>query len=529
MTPDDLFSRYRELQEYVGWTDDDARRAAAAAPLLRGFLAPLADDFYEEISRHPNARKVITGGPEQVERLKGTLVGWLGELLSGRYDAAYVARRWRVGWRHVEIGLEQVYANVALSRLRTGLLSALGAAWRGSPEELWAAVRSFNKLIDLDLAVIEHAYQEERFAQQQRVERLVAKERSEAAFRTLVEAAPCLILILRPDGTVAYFNEFAEQLTGYAAAEVRGKDYVSLFLPDEWRAAVAEQVRGVLAGVPGRGQENPLRCRHDACPCWVVWNTRLLPDHEGGPAVLMVGQDISALKHAQEQALQSARLAAIGQMMTGLAHESGNALARSQACLEMLALEVQDRPEALDLIRRVQKAQDHLRQLYEEVRGYAAPLRLEREAWDVSGIWRQAWANLGVQRQGRDAALREETAGVDLRCPVDHFRLEQVFRNVFENALAACRDPARLTVACADAELDGRPALRVAVRDNGPGLSPEQRLRIFDPFYTTKTKGTGLGMAIAKRILDAHGGQIAVGDAAGPGAEILLLLPRDVP
>jgi signal transduction histidine kinase len=237
----------------------------------------------------------------------------------------------------------------------------------------------------------------------------------------------------------------------------------------------------------------------------------------------------SQLREAQEQALQSARLAAIGQMMTGLAHESGNALARSQACLEMLALEVSDRPEALDLIQRIQKAQDHLRQLYEEVRGYAAPVRLERETWEASAVWRQAWINLGVQRQGRDAELREETGGVDLRCPVDHFRLEQVFRNMFENSLAACRGPVRITVACADADLAGRPALRIAVRDNGPGMSPEVRQRIFEPFFTTKTKGTGLGMAIAKRIVDAHGGQIATGNVAGPGAELLIILPREVP
>jgi PAS domain S-box-containing protein len=366
-----------------------------------------------------------------------------------------------------------------------------------------------------------------RVAARQRLE--AAKERSEAAFRTLVEAAPCLIIILRPDGTIAYFNEYAEQLTGYSAGEVRGKDYFSLFLCEECRAEVAEQVRCVLAGVPSRGQESPIRCRDEALRRWVVWNAQLLPDYEGGPAVLQVGQDISALKAAQEQALQSARLAAIGQMMTGLAHESGNALARSQACLEMLALEVQDRPEALDMIQRIQKAQDHLRQLYEEVRGYAAPLRLEREVWDVSAVWRQAWANLSVQRQGRDAELREQTAGVDLHCPVDHFRLEQVFRNMFENSLAACRGPLRITVAGAGAELAGRPALRIAVRDNGPGLSAEQRQRIFDPFFTTKTKGTGLGMAIAKRIVDAHGGQIAVGNAAGPGAEILITLPREVP
>jgi PAS domain S-box-containing protein len=237
--------------------------------------------------------------------------------------------------------------------------------------------------------------------------------------------------------------------------------------------------------------------------------------------------DITEKKRSQERALQTERLAAIGQMMTGLAHESGNALARSQACLEMLALEVQDRPESLDLIARIQKAQDHLRQLYEEVRGYAAPLRLEREVWDVAGVWRQAWTNLSLHRQGRDAALREESGGLDLFCNVDPFRLDQVFRNILDNALAACRDPVRIEVHCSESALGGRPALRIAVRDNGPGLSAEQKQRIFEPFYTTKTKGTGLGMAIAKRVVEAHGGQIAVDPGTGRGAEIVLTIPRE--
>jgi signal transduction histidine kinase len=232
------------------------------------------------------------------------------------------------------------------------------------------------------------------------------------------------------------------------------------------------------------------------------------------------------LRQAQEKVLQSERLAAIGQMMTGLAHESGNALARSRACLEMLQWEVEDRPEALDLIVRIQKAQDHLQQLYEEVRNYAAPLKLEREVWDVSGVWRQAWANLALLRQGRDATVREETGGLDLQCAVDHFRLEQVFRNIFENSLAACPDPVQIVVGCAAAEVGGRDAVRVSVRDNGPGLSAEQRQRIFDPFFTTKTKGTGLGMAIAKRIVETHGGHIAVGPSGG-GAEILITLSRE--
>lgn len=230
-----------------------------------------------------------------------------------------------------------------------------------------------------------------------------------------------------------------------------------------------------------------------------------------------------------QQALQNERLAAIGQMMTGLAHESGNALARSQSCLEMLAWEVEDRPEALDLIARIQKAQDHLKHLYEEVRGYAAPLRLERESWELSAVWRQAWDNLALQRKGRDAALTEETSGLDLHCAVDQFRLEQVFRNIFENSLAACADPVRIDVRSTPSAIGGGPAIQVSVRDNGPGLNAEQKQRIFDPFYTTKTKGTGLGMAIAKRIVEAHGGTISVSPNDGAGAEIRIVLPRETP
>jgi signal transduction histidine kinase len=233
------------------------------------------------------------------------------------------------------------------------------------------------------------------------------------------------------------------------------------------------------------------------------------------------------LKQAQEQALQAERLAAIGQMMTGLAHESGNALARSKACLEMLAWEVEDKPEALELIDRIQKALNHLKHLYEEVRGYAAPIKLDREVWDLSGIWRQAWENLSVSRQGRDTSLHEETGALDLHCAVDQFRLEQLFRNILENSLAACSDPVRIEVRCSKALIDGQPAVRVAVRDNGPGLNAEQRQRIFEPFFTTKTKGTGLGMAIAKRIVEAHGGRIAVGPGSGVGAEIVVHLPRE--
>src|SRR5436190_6954528 len=111
------------------------------------------------------------------------------------------------------------------------------------------------------------------------------------------------------------------------------------------------------------------------------------------------------LKQAQDRLLQSERLAAIGQMMTGLAHESRNALQRSQACLEMLSLEVQDRPAALDFVARIQKAQDHLHLLYEEVRDYAAPIRLRYEDHNLRTLLEQTWEHLASDRAGRNARL----------------------------------------------------------------------------------------------------------------------------
>ena len=356
-----------------------------------------------------------------------------------------------------------------------------------------------------------------------------ATERTEAAFRTLVEAAPSMIVILRPDHRLLYFSPFAEELTGYKAKEVLGKNYVAIFVPDPGlKKLIAQQMKDIAADTRVRGFESPVVCK-DGSRRWMVWNAQFLADYEDEPAVLAVGQDITSLKKAQEQALQSERLAAIGQMMTGLTHESGNALARSQACLEMLSFEVEDRPKALSLITRVQAAQDHLKQLYDEVRNYAAPIKLQLEPWNLPHIWRQAWENLHLLRQGKKATLQEDTGGLDLRCSVDQFRLSQVFRNIMENALAACPEPIEIKVQCTRAAIDGHPAIQIAIRDNGPGLNAEQRQRIFDPFFTTKTKGTGLGMAIAKRIIEAHGGQIIVGTGADRGAEILLTLPCKQP
>ena len=232
-----------------------------------------------------------------------------------------------------------------------------------------------------------------------------------------------------------------------------------------------------------------------------------------------------ALKSTNARLLQAERLAAIGQMMTGLVHESRNALQRSEACLEMLGLNLQGQQDSLDLIARVQKAQKKLQELFEEVRNYAAPIKLQLAEHDLRDVLEETWENLVWSRQGRTVSFHLPDSGPTPRCSVDASRLEQVFRNIFENSLAACADPVRIEVAWKLATLDDRPVWLLSIADNGPGMSPEQRQKIFEPFYTTKPTGTGLGMAISKRIIDEHDGQIAVSESFAQGTEIVITLP----
>ena len=531
MSPQELFDRYRELQQYVGWSEEDPAAIARVRPLLLPILPSLIEDFYNQVLTNPHTRIAITGGDAQVQRLKGTLQAWLVELLEGPYDSEYVQRRWRVGRKHVEIGLPQVFTSAALSRIRRRLTAELLRNADVDPVSFLA----LDRLIDLDLAIVEEAYTANFVLRVQEADRVIAqarqqelelaRRRSEANLGALLESAPCLIVILRPDLHIAYVGPHAEELTGLPPQAFIGRLYTELMIREEKRAEFRDIVARVLQGETAHGFEHRITGA-DGREHWQHMNARRLDDYEGGPAILVVGLDITSLKAAQDQALQSARLAAIGQMMTGLAHESGNALARSMACLEMLEMEVEDRPEALDFIRRIRAAQDHLRQLYEEVRGYAAPVNLCREPGNVSQVWRQAWNHLMALHQGSDADLQEHLKTPNVGCPLDAFRLEQVFRNIFENALAACGPSLRIAVTVEDEKLNEKPALRINIRDNGPGLTPEQKRRIFEPFFTTKIKGTGLGMAITQRIVQAHGGRIFVGESEGPGAEIVVVLPR---
>jgi signal transduction histidine kinase len=232
---------------------------------------------------------------------------------------------------------------------------------------------------------------------------------------------------------------------------------------------------------------------------------------------------IVELRQAQQRAAQAERLAVIGRMFTVLSHESRNILHQLRLNLTVLSKIIYEPAEALEQVAAGERAVKRLYQLYDDLRGYAAPIALNRGRHNLADILLDAWNSLHYLHKGRTVRLNKSSDGV--YWVVDRLRLEQVFRNILENALAACFDPVEITWRLSAARLAGRPAIRITLRDNGPGLSTEQRRKIFDPFYTTKSNGTGLGLAICKRIIEAHGGEIAVESVPGQGAEFILTLP----
>jgi PAS domain S-box-containing protein len=369
------------------------------------------------------------------------------------------------------------------------------------------------------------------------LEDIEARRRAEERFRTILESAPDAMVITDGSGGIVLVNHRTEALFLYEARELLGRSVDVLFSrrQDGGDGRLAGGDSRLASGHERHGGVELQGRRKDGTAIPIELSSGPLDTHEGR-LVLHAIRDITerrkveeALAEKNRQLFQSERLAAIGTMVTGLAHESRNALQRSQACLEMLAHRVDGDARAGELVERIQDAQNHLHRLYEQVREYAAPIRLDKSLVELPAVLESAWSSLAIPRSEREAALLQERGAADLRCHADAFAIEEVFRNVLDNSLDACEDPVEIRVEWSETSLDGRRALRAAVIDNGPGIRPEHRARLFEPFYSTKTKGTGLGLAISRRLVEAHGGRIDLGPERERGAEIIIVLPAEPP
>lgn len=337
---------------------------------------------------------------------------------------------------------------------------------------------------------------------------------------SLLEMADILVLLVDEFGTILRCNPYAMEVSGYEAGELHGKSWYQLLLPEKEREAGRQLLHQARSNGASRSEVLELAIRSGECRR-VLWSARAI-----GRMLLLIGQDVTQLQEAQRHALSSERLAVLGQMAAGLAHEGRNALQRIQACLAILSIRLQGQPENLDMLGRIQKAQDDLQHLFEDVRNYAVTPRLERRWHDLRLSWRDAWSDLATLPQWQYAELQEDVAGVDPFCHADPFYLKHLFRNLLENALTCGANPARIVVQCRPALLGQEEAICLCLRDNGPGIASEARSRLFEPFFTTKAGGTGLGLAICKRIVEAHDGRIEANGQFTSGTEIVITLPR---
>ena len=169
--PDPTF--FAELVAYVGFSADDSARLLAFLPIAEPHFGPISEHFYERILAHPQAHDAITGGPEQIERLKRTLIQWMHSGLSGPHDQDFCQRRARIGHIHVRIGLPQRYMVTAMNVMRLDFRRVVEQELASAPSsEQWALNDALDRLFDLELAIMLETYKLEAEDRLRRRERL---------------------------------------------------------------------------------------------------------------------------------------------------------------------------------------------------------------------------------------------------------------------------------------------------------------------------------------------------------------------
>ncbi len=406
---------------------------------------------------------------------------------------------------------------IRLARLRETLSHASGPADGPAFPRQWRSV-------------VRQVVQAQRAADENRRELAAAKEKTQA----IIDVALDAVITADSEGRVVDFNPSAEAMFGYQAALVRGQKIGDLIVPPEHRGAHEHG----MARYNASGQAHALGRR--------VELTAMRRGGETFPVELQIHRvdgidgvkfaanirDLTEARNAarelaeqRERLHQTEKLSAMGSMLAGLAHELNNPLAVVVAQSSLL----QDLPDAerdKDRVAKVRAAADRCGRIVKTflamVRQQSptrAPVKIEdviQRALDVTSY--------GTMSAGIDVQLDIPKTLPPIRIDAD--QIAQVIMNLVVNAQQALQGrgaPARIRIGAAHAG----DHLCIEVTDNGPGIPVELLGQIFDPFFTTKPMGagTGIGLALCRNIVDAHGGTITAGPAPEGGAQFIIRLP----
>jgi len=316
------------------------------------------------------------------------------------------------------------------------------------------------------------------------------------------------LITITPDGTVITANQ--------AAADILRRQ-----VPELVNRSIETTMPGLLGLLANKGELRRADLSLGELTVGVnVSPLRDLRDQVIGRVVNF--QDLTELRRLEQHMRRAERLATVGQLAAGVAHEIRNPLASISGSIELLRSTPQASEDDRALMAIVHREVERLNELIGDLLDYANPRPSQPVDFDLGVLVRET---LQVARADKAFADIELVCDADEVLPstADPAKLRQVVWNLVRNAADAAVTGGKHVTVEARATDDN---VTVAVIDDGPGMSADQLVRIFDPFYTTKQKGTGLGLATCHSIVAEHGGRIDVASEVGKGTKMVVMLPR---
>ena len=344
---------------------------------------------------------------------------------------------------------------------------------------------------------------------------------SEGRWRAVVESAVDGIIVIDEKGRIEAFNPAAERLFGYSEEEVLGKN-VNILMPspyhdehdaylDRYRSTGVRKIIGIGREVTGR------RCDGTTFPLRLSVGETSLGGERKFTGIL---HDLSERVAIEHQLRERTALARLGEMAAVLAHEVKNPLAAVRGAIEVIGTRLPAGGRDAAVVKEIVSRIDSLNELMKDLLLFARPPAPKLRPIDI-----QPLVSSTAQLLRKDPSLNAVHIEVEGSSPpvlADSGLLQIVFLNLMVNSAQAMRDGSgRIKVSV----MASAGKCRIDFEDDGPGIPPEIREKIFTPFFTTKSRGTGLGLATARRLVEAHRGTIDVRCPPAGGTTVSIQLP----
>ena len=341
------------------------------------------------------------------------------------------------------------------------------------------------------------------------------------------------IVTLDLDGRVAMLNPAAEMLTGLFGPEVAGRYCAEVFAHS---AELSEILMGTLEGRSGMANVSLTLRRPNGTTLPIEMSTAPLRGREGKDlGVVGVFRDVTVLRELEEQLRRSDRLAALGVLAAGLAHEIKNPLTSLRTFTRFMPRKFEDERFRERFQRVVPHELERINTIVEQLLELARPARLVFQPVRLAELIDRALDLYANQLEGKGIEVRREYARDCPPIQADPEYLYQAFVNLVTNAVDAMDAGGRLTLRVGGSHgghpwgparlgRDGR-RVTVEIEDTGTGISSSEADKVFNPFFTTKAAGTGLGLALTHKIVEDHRGQITLRSAPGVGTTFRVVLP----